>query len=143
MSKFSETLKNLLDENNLSYKSFATDINISASRITDYVNGNKLPSVKNLIKIADYFKCSADFLLGRDYENPDKQYITPAPFNERLLFLKNFFNFTNKQIYGKAEITKSRYFDWLSGKRQPSVDNIIKLADLFDCSVDFVIGREN
>lgn len=143
MSKFSETLKNLLDENNLSYKSFATDINISASRITDYVNGNKLPSVKNLIKIADYFKCSADFLLGRDYENPDKQYIAPVPFNERLLFLKNFFNFTNKQIYGETEITKSRYFDWLSGKRQPSVDNIIKLADLFDCSVDFVIGREN
>ena len=32
-----------------------------------YENGSSEPSLENLVKIADYFDCSADYLLGRDY----------------------------------------------------------------------------
>lgn len=143
MLKLSETLKELITESKTDYKTFAKQVGISPSRITDYINNDKLPTVENLIKIADYFDCSCNYLLGRDYEERRSDFNTPVPFAERLAYLKESLGFTHKQIYESEGISKSRYFDWLNGRRQPSLDNIIKLADLFECSVDFVLGRED
>lgn len=142
MSILSETLKELIDENDLDNKTLASAIGVSASRITDYLRNDKLPTVGTLIKIADYFNCSTDFLLGREYENSRKNFCKPTPFAQRLAYLRESYGLTHKDIYSKEGITKSRYFDWLNGKRQPSVDNIIVLAEIFNCSIDFVIGRE-
>lgn len=142
MSKLSETLEELLAERNLEKKQLAKAIGISASRVTDYMLNDKLPTVENAVKLADYFHCSIDFLLGREYEAKNKNFDAPVPFAERIVFLRNYFKYTHKQIYNGTSIQKSSYFDWINGKRQPSLDNIIKLADLFGCSVDFVLGRE-
>ena len=135
-------MKELLDEKHLDYKTFACEIGISASRVTDYIKNGELPSVNNLIKIADYFNCSTDFLLGREYGENKTKFYEAIPFAERIAYLRDYFHLTNKDIYGKDGITKSRYFEWLNGKRQPSVDNLINLAEIFDCSVDFILGRE-
>lgn len=143
MSKLSETLEDLIKEHDLDKKTLAREIGVSASRITDYMKNDKLPTVENIIRIADYFKCSTDFLLGREYEKTHRYFNPPVPFAERIVFLRSHFGFTHKQIYNNTEIQKSSYFDWINGKRQPSLDKIIKLADLFGCSVDFVLGREN
>ncbi|MDE5943011.1 MAG: helix-turn-helix transcriptional regulator, partial [Clostridia bacterium] len=40
------------------------------------------------------------------------------------------------------DISKGCYYEWLSGKRQATLENVIKLADRFDCRVDFILGRE-
>lgn len=130
--KLSTILKELLDEKNLDYKTFASKIGISASRVTDYIRNDKLPSIDNLIKIADYFDCSTDFLLGRTNDETNAKFSAPIPFSERIVYLKDYFNVSNKDIYTKNGITKSRYFNWLSGKRQPSIDNIISLAEILE-----------
>lgn len=142
MSYFSNALKELLDESKMDFKTLAKEVGISASRITDYMRNDKLPNMENLIKIADYFNCSTDFLLGREYASTDKTFCTPPPFSQRLQYLRKLKQFKHIDIYGKGGITKSRYFDWLNGSRQPSVDNLLQLANIFDCSVDFLIGRE-
>jgi len=43
---------------------------ISQGLMNEYKNGRKLPTVQNLIKIADYLDCSVDYLLGRT-DNPE------------------------------------------------------------------------
>ena len=58
-------------------------------------------------------------------------------------FLKKQYNCTSYKIYTQTEITKSRFYDWKNGKRVPTVENIIKLAEFFDCRVDFILGRES
>ena len=30
---------------------------------------------------------------------------------------------------------------WKNGKKKPNIDNIIKIANALDCSVDYVLGR--
>ena len=52
-----------------------------------------------------------------------------------------YFSVSAYKIYTNTNISKARFFEWKSGKRKPSLDNIIKLAEFFDCSVDFVLGR--
>lgn len=45
------------------------EIGISSGIITKWKSG-AIPNGENLIKIADYFDCSTDYLLGRT-DNPD------------------------------------------------------------------------
>lgn len=45
-----------------------------------------------------------------------------------------------------AEILGVTYFsigDWERGKCQPSIELLLKLSDVFECSVDYLIGRED
>ena len=135
-------LQELLRENNLDQKTFAKSIGISESRITDYIRNEKLPTVENLIKMADFFECSTDLLLGRKYESMRENFNPPAPLAERIAFVADKFGYKPRRIFEESDIKKSRYYQWINGERKPSLDNIIKLADLFDCSVDYILGRE-
>ncbi len=142
MSEFKERLSELMFDNNLSAKEFASNSGIDEACISFYLQGKSMPSVESLIKIAEYFNCSTDFLLGREEENKSIIFKTCPPFSERLKFLKNYYNCSSYKIYHNTKVAKSSYYDWLSGRRQPMLDNVIRLADLFGCRVDFVLGRE-
>lgn len=39
-------------------------------------------------------------------------------------------------------IKRNTYSDWENGKTEPSFENLIKLADLFEVSLDCLLGRE-
>lgn len=143
MTKFAGILEELIFESGKDHKTIATELEISASCLTDYIKHETLPNISNLIKIADYFQRSTDFLLGREEDNKTLAFKSCPPFSERLEVLIQKYNCTSYKIYTKAEVPKSRYYDWKNGKRVPTVENIIKLADFFDCRVDFILGRES
>ena len=48
----------------------AKETGISQGLMNEYKNGIKLPTLQNLLKIADYLDCSVDYLLGRT-DNPE------------------------------------------------------------------------
>lgn len=62
---FSETIVQLLQSRNISAYRLSKDTGIPQSLLSLYKNGEKMPSVENLRKIADYFGVSVDYLLGR------------------------------------------------------------------------------
>ncbi|MEN6387135.1 MAG: helix-turn-helix transcriptional regulator [Phycisphaerales bacterium] len=62
---FSNLLKLLRKSKSISTSEFARQIDVSKSMISKFENGVNLPSIKVLIKLADYFCVSTDFLLGR------------------------------------------------------------------------------
>lgn len=39
-------------------------------------------------------------------------------------------------------VSQSTICNWLNGKKEPSVESLWKLADFFDVSVDYIIGRK-
>ena len=142
MSNFCERLEELINEHNLNKKTLAKNVGINATCISHYILGKSAPTIASLIKLADYFNCSTDLLLGREEENNNLTFKACPPFCEQILFLKEKFQFSPNDIYDGTEIAKSSYYNWLDGK-QPSLDNILRLANLFDCRVDFILGREN
>ncbi len=143
MSKFAVILEELIFESGQNYKTFAASLGLSASCVTEYISQKAMPTVSNLIKIADYLKRSTDFLLGREEDGKNLTFKVCPPFCERLKVLEENFDGSVKEIYENAGITKSRYFDWKNGKRVPTVENVIKLAEFFDCRVDYILGRES
>ena len=61
--KFGDVLRELLEEQNLSQKQLAAELNISASALGNYIRNNREPDFEILKRIARYFCVSTDFLL--------------------------------------------------------------------------------
>ncbi len=74
MSKFPIRLKELREEKGLLSKDFAKIMSVEPATITNWEKGNRFPKDDVLIKIADYFDCSTDYLLGRTDDKFSKVY---------------------------------------------------------------------
>ena len=62
-------LKELRKRKGLSQLRLATELNTTQNTISRYETGEREPGIDELIKIADYFNVSVDYLIGRT-ENP-------------------------------------------------------------------------
>ncbi|MCM1223593.1 MAG: helix-turn-helix domain-containing protein [Lachnospiraceae bacterium] len=51
----------------MSQAQVAKRVGVSASAVSSYESGDKSPSIEVLIKLADLYKISADYLLGISY----------------------------------------------------------------------------
>lgn len=57
----------------------------------------------------------------------------------RLLRLHN--DLTQRQVAEALKLERSTYAYYETGKCQPSLDTLLKLADLYDVSTDYLLGR--
>lgn len=65
MSLFSDRLKNLREEKKMLAKELASSLNVEPATITNWEKGKRFPREDMLIRIADFFDCTTDYLLGR------------------------------------------------------------------------------
>lgn len=65
MSKFADNIKALRKDRKWSQSELAERLNISKSSVNMYERGEREPNSEMLIKIADLFDVSIDFLIGR------------------------------------------------------------------------------
>ncbi len=62
---FSENLRFLLDEGNITQKQLATMINVAPSTVGNYIQGKTEPDLATLLALADALNVSVDLLLGK------------------------------------------------------------------------------
>ncbi len=65
MNDFQHNLRKLRKNRNLTQKQLADELGISRSLISLYETGERLPSLKALLKISEFFEISNDTLLGK------------------------------------------------------------------------------
>jgi len=61
--------------------------------------------------------------------------------NERLARLREEAGYTKKEVANILNIDPSTYGKYELGKRQPDYETLIRLAELFNVSVDFLLGK--
>lgn len=66
MSGFAENLKKFRKDNHVSQKTLSEHLGYGGTAIANYESGRNEPSIDDLIKIADFFGISMDYLLGRE-----------------------------------------------------------------------------
>ncbi|MDE6059514.1 MAG: helix-turn-helix domain-containing protein [Clostridia bacterium] len=64
MSVFATRLRELRTENNLSMKQLAQAINTTDGAISNWENEVNEPKISYLVRLAQFFNVSADYLLG-------------------------------------------------------------------------------
>lgn len=143
LEKFVERLRELLTDHEMKPAHLAKELGVTRKVICRYTNGERLPSLNMAFRLSGYFHCSIDFLLGRSDEGSEFEPLPLPPFKDRLPYLVDFFKKTKANISKEAHIDESIIYDWLKGRSTPSLESITALADYFDCSVEFILGREN
>lgn len=141
MEKSRKNLDELMTEKELSFEDLSEEIKIDSQTLRRWYR-NSIPKAESLIKIADYFGCSCDYLLGFTEEidfKPDK--IQPN-FYSRYLQLSGRVKPKGRdsKIADYCHISRSTVFRWKKGT-MPDTYILIKLCEMFDCSFEFLLGR--
>lgn len=63
---FASRLRYLRQSKELNQTQLGEKLGVKKQSVSNWENGNIVPSIDMLIKIADYFHVSTDYLLGRD-----------------------------------------------------------------------------
>lgn len=82
---FASTLRNLRKEKGLSQSELAHQLYVSRSLICAYEKNLRMPSLDILIRLAIFFDCSVEFLLGIENKaiSNDEHYLNISGLNKR------------------------------------------------------------
>jgi len=114
---------------------------------------NRRPEVKNIIKLANYFNCSIDEMLGRkEFESGEKQQYTPLSPEELSANLRGFINkelvrnsLTQSELGKKLGFSEDAFRPFLkedeNTQKMLVTDTVVAVADYFKVSIDGTLGR--
>lgn len=142
MSNLSEQLTELMNEDGYTQSTLAEAMKTPRAKISLYLSGKSIPNFKYLVAFIEFFNCSADFLVGlSDYPKRDISYKPLQPFNIRLRQILKQKGKSQKSLIENTHISWNTLHGWLTAKSLPSIENLKKLAEFLDYSVDFILGR--
>ena len=140
---FQHRLIELISDQECSNSDFAKLVGVSKDVISRAVLYGIIPSVRSLIKIADFLNISLEFLLAET----DNTYFyiaeQPTTFNIRLEQLKVENNTKYSKIAHQMPFARNLFQEWLRRKTLPSLENLLSLSEYFNVSIDYLLGRTN
>lgn len=129
---------------NVTRADLAEYLGVSAVAIGQYYNGDALPSMDNLIKIAKYFNVSTDYLLDTDWNKKINSNFRGRDgiFAKRLRELIRTKGIKHGDLADKKVLNVSRQAvgQYCNGTALPPADKIVILAQYFDVSADYLLG---
>ncbi len=143
LSNFSETLAELMLIQNLKAEDLSKLIPIERSTITRHLEGKTIPTLPNAIEIADFFECSLDYLFCLTNKYEKKKYLPCPPFSLAFQEILKSNKCTRYRLGKDIKYPNNTLIDWFYGKRIPRMDNVIKIADYFGCTLDELVGRKS
>ena len=66
-----------------------------------------------------------------------------ATMGQRIKFLREEREYTQEQFGNMIGVSKSTIGMYENGNRKPSYEVLIKLSEIFDCSIDYIVGTSN
>lgn len=63
-TRFKENLTALIESRGITYVDLSAETNMAPTTLHRYVSGSRTPDLSNLVRLADYFNVSLDWLLG-------------------------------------------------------------------------------
>lgn len=63
-------------------------------------------------------------------------------FRTNLIELRKLNHLTQRQMAERLGISQPSYIRYENGKAEPTLANLAKIADIFDVSVDYLLGRK-
>lgn len=143
--KLAEIITEYCYENNITIKQLANKLNMQSTHLYSYVNGNTLPNIETIVKIANFIDCSIDYLVGLD-TNP-KSFNFSHNFDKSKFFVRYDALLTKNKIKNhklalKLNFAPAGYKHWKNGAI-PHLDTLYEIAKYFNVSIDYLIGRSD
>jgi transcriptional regulator with XRE-family HTH domain len=137
-------LRELRNKKGLTLKQLGSIIGVAESTVSLYEKGKRQPDNDTLIRIADYFGVSVDYLLGNSEEPADEapeqgQNISAATQSAIVIkTLAKLKGITLKQLTESAGIGRNTISRMVQG-HMPGIDVLTKIAEQLDCPVEMLL----
>ena len=137
MIDFIKLVENVLEEQEKSTQDLFKNNVVSENTFFKYKH--RYPSLKTLIKIANYLKVSLDYLFEFTNENQFEEYK-----EEKIHFYKNLINYIDskkisaRQFCKNLGYSKDNVLRWKKGVL-PTLQRLLEITDYFGCSIDDLI----
>ncbi|WP_459195782.1 helix-turn-helix domain-containing protein [Wukongibacter baidiensis] len=134
--RFGQNIKRLREEYGLSQAELAEKLSVSEATINFFETDKRPPTYKVLNKILDLFNISADDLLGYNT-------IDPITFGKRLGKLRLERSMTMDELGAILNLKRYNISNYENGKRVPNLETVYHMAEYFQVSIDYLLGRVN
>lgn len=129
-----------MNERSITVSEFSCSVGINARTIRHWFRDG-MPNIASVIKTADFFGCSVDYLMGKnalefDFQ-PDRHTIG---FWERFKELKQAAEMTDYQVAKACKVGTGTVSKWTHG-RLPDLEMLARLCEVFDTSFEYLLGR--
>ncbi|MCF0242673.1 MAG: helix-turn-helix transcriptional regulator [Treponema sp.] len=163
MKAYNDELLNRIDiltkERGISKQSLCDTLQISRSTFSNWKILNGAPNADTLLKVANYFYVSTEWLLTGKLSSSSDFMCSPSQIYLRILELLTSNGFSKMEpgfhdliddsmmeffspISGIVDIFELR--NWAGNRSIPSYDVLKKLSDFFEKSIDYILtGRDN
>lgn len=64
-------------------------------------------------------------------------------FQQRLIEQRTLNKYSKRGMAKMLGISHTAYMNYESGKAEPSQETLVKIAEIFDVSVDYLLGRKD
>lgn len=138
---FADRLAELMAEHALTTVSLGAALGVSDETVRRWRKGERSILLPQLVRLADYFHCSLDFLAGRTETYLDYRPQAMPPFFDQLRAVMAEKGATRYALVKALPIYDSYFTNWKHGK-SPNLLTLILLADYLDVTVDHLVGRD-
>ncbi len=138
---FQNRFRELVAERGGNKTQIAAEMNITYVLFSKAYNYGILPRPAVLVRIADHFGVSMDFLLGKTEENNFVPARERVSFAQRLEQLRQEKQVSIYRIAEQTHIHRNNMAGWLRKGYLPSLEDLETLADYFGVSLDCLLGR--
>lgn len=142
LAQFRRILNELIDEKGLSTKELSHELQVSYFVLLKWKNHCRNPRLDSLLKLADYFNCSIEFLCGKTTEFLNYVPNRSCPrFGDRIDSVLKECHKTAYQLFKNTSIKNSQYHYWKQGA-EPLLTSLETIAEYLGVTIDYLVGRD-
>ncbi|MCM1368218.1 MAG: helix-turn-helix transcriptional regulator [Roseburia sp.] len=142
IEKFRVSLNKILAIREIDTVSFGKALGVDPSVVRRWRNKGIDVRLKTLIKLADHFQCSIEYLCGKSSDIDDFEPKSSYPhFGERLLMVMNEHKVKPFRLFRDTAVIPSKYYYWISGG-EPSLTSLEIIAEYLNVTLDYLVGRQ-
>lgn len=143
MKRFSQRLNDLKKEYKLNNNDIAQILGLSSvNRVYPWLKEENMPSTRYLVMLANHFNCSVEYLLGRTDDFTEKDFKQVSYFTNRLTEIMKNRNLRKIDMINDGICRPGNFNIWYKKKSDPQIETVIKLADYFKVTIDYLLGRD-
>ena len=139
--EFQNRLHDLVEERELKRTQIVKEMGVDYRSFAGAFNYGILPKPVVLARMADYFCVPLAYLLGRSDNDAFTPAARPESFHERLESLRAEADISFYKVAKDCHFDKSCISKWYKLGQIPSFEILELLADYFQVSLDYLLGR--
>lgn len=149
-------LRLLRKQYNIKQTDLVKVLGVKEATISKYEAGLVSMTEESLIKAADFFNVSIDYILGRsedtsketeekldndrELEKNYKERKKKIEHSNRIKLLREKEGLTQTELGEKLEVSEQTVGSWENNISEPNIDTLIKLSKIFQVTVDYILG---